>query len=906
MHGKLTPWALGKLPANISDPASRGISLLQIQELSAFIKRLCKTGLLREESQSSTEGCDWLHWEDIAMEEIASLIVKPAIRFLAAEISKDDSDSRPPENTWSWVEIVAYGPQDPKVFVSFSLHSAFRDFMGSVNHLADDQGMTIRDNLWIGMFALEVVAPLQVFDLLNSPSFSAFAKSEATALFLDKHASILERSWCIFEMAIITDTAISRRRWKLREEIAAQQGCSMFDVEEQKVLQLEKERYKDYRQPSNDIFQSENGRLDWQVRSELAEGGDPFSVPWEEVRERIRLMKQGGGIDAKPLLLCTPDGLVGTRRATSVPVLHALLHSFCCSKSDSADKAERRLVMNYIAQCYCEEDRSSAHLLDEICTTDEGYALNSVETVSESLRLDGSPEYKHEHGLVTDEKTAMKFKILDHSIRQECRKALEARGVKDNFDNWNTIYDLKRVCNVMPPEHRALTLSQLRILANMLRRRFVEYGGRPAWHRASSRDLWSKDKEIHVLRDILPANCSFSECFQTQRQLPDTYVICPEDVKLVALFNAIERHAEAHLLPEKTTYYVDSLCRRRGELEKSAHESAEKTQRLLSNTGRGVLLILDQPTSLTWRQNVASLWCLYELFFADRQGLLWDIACGEGIIAMRAPLSTKRWIFGQFDSAIAWNLSRIRVKADKARCTVAEEKDILLSKLMEFGQNCIREFEHNMTAKVPSRMLGPVLRQAACMRSDEDFRRLRGACDIMAKLRCSGAHINLASLEGGFGESALHIASAAAVDGNAQCARAVEMLVRMGMDVNAQDDVGETPLHWAAMSGRAWATGFLLRNGSDPLLASWSGFRPFDVCCTGPAAFLGVDSSRVYEILKGWTQATVTAGRAAYAFDDEENHDFEFGSNSSGRFASEGGNFRRLWSDCRSNFNTGA
>ena len=29
---------------------------------------------------------------------------------------------------------------------------------------------------------------------------------------------------------------------------------------------------------------------------------------------------------------------------------------------------------------------------------------------------------------------------------------------------------------------------------------------------------------------------------------------------------------------------------RRGELEKSANESAEKTQRLLSNTGRGVLL----------------------------------------------------------------------------------------------------------------------------------------------------------------------------------------------------------------------------------------------------------------------------------------------------------------------------
>lgn len=63
------------------------------------------------------------------------------------------------------------------------------------------------------------------------------------------------------------------------------------------------------------------------------------------------------------------------------------------------------------------------------------------------------------------------------------------------------------------------------------------------------------------------------------------------------------------------------------------------------------------------------------------EGLLWDVACGEGILAMRAPLSTKRWVFGQFDSQIAWNLARIRVKAEAATCTVAEEKDILLAKL---------------------------------------------------------------------------------------------------------------------------------------------------------------------------------------------------------------------------------
>lgn len=866
MPGKLTPWAAGKLPCSIHDVSLRGISYLQLQELSDFVKRLCKSGILRKTSNEvrPDDTAEWLHWNDVHMAHITEMIVKPAIRYLSAAASPDTQ----PEEC-SWVEIVADGPQEPRFFVSFTLHSAFRDFMGSIHHLADDQGLTIRDNLWISMFALDRYHPSQIVNLLKSPLFSAFAKSKATALFLDHGASILERSWCIFEMAIVTDTASSRRCWKLREELA--QGGDIFEVPIAKVRDLEKERYCNEAQSDDDFIQTDTGKLDWQVRQQLAQGADPFTVPWERVREQIRLMKQGGGIERKPLLLCTPDGLVGTRRATSVPVLHALLQSFCCSKAESND-ADRRLIMNYIARCYCEEDRSDKHLLDGIAVTETGYELQECETVSDARRLNGKPEFRHELQLFTGE-TAIKFKMLDESIREECRKALEARGVKYHEYTYPT--QLRRVCNVMPPEHRALTLSQLRILANMLRQKFVEVGGLPAWQKASSRDLWSKDKELHVLRDLVPRNCSFSECFQTQRQLPDTYVICPEDVGLISLFAAIEKHAEAHLLPERTTYYVDSLCRRRGEISNAAEVSAEKTQRLVSNTGRGVLLILDRPTSMMWKTNVASLWCLYELFFADRQGLLWDIACGDGVIAMRAPLASNRWVSGKFDATIAWNLCRIRVKAEAAKCTVEEEKDMLLSEMRKFGRTCIRDFERKMTALVPSRMLGPVLRQAACMRGEEDFNALREACDIMAHLRCCGAHINLSSLEGGFGESALHIAAASATDGNHLCARGVEMLVRLGMDVNAQDDAGETPLHWAAMAGRAWATGFLLRNGSDPLLSSYAGFRPFEVCCAGPAEFLGVNSAKVYEVLKAWTRANVSAGADSFHADsdeDEEGH----------------------------------
>lgn len=53
--------------------------------------------------------------------------------------------------------------------------------------------------------------------------------------------------------------------------------------------------------------------------------------------------------------------------------------------------------MNYIAQCYCEEDRTDAKLLDGIRFSNKDYELESIETVSETLRLDGSPEYQHEH-----------------------------------------------------------------------------------------------------------------------------------------------------------------------------------------------------------------------------------------------------------------------------------------------------------------------------------------------------------------------------------------------------------------------------------------------------------------------------------------------------------------------------
>jgi ankyrin repeat protein len=66
----------------------------------------------------------------------------------------------------------------------------------------------------------------------------------------------------------------------------------------------------------------------------------------------------------------------------------------------------------------------------------------------------------------------------------------------------------------------------------------------------------------------------------------------------------------------------------------------------------------------------------------------------------------------------------------------------------------------------------------------------------------------------------------------------MQALVHVGFGVNDQDDEGETPLHWAAFTGAAWTTSFLIRHGANPMINSFSGEQPLQIARARPTTFL--------------------------------------------------------------------
>jgi len=78
---------------------------------------------------------------------------------------------------------------------------------------------------------------------------------------------------------------------------------------------------------------------------------------------------------------------------------------------------------------------------------------------------------------------------------------------------------------------------------------------------------------------------------------------------------------------------------------------------------------------------------------------------------------------------------------------------------------------------------------------------------------------------------------------------ALVFLLKRRASANAQDLAGETPLHYAALTGQAEAARELCRRGADAGLASFAGETPLDVAWQRPAYFYGVDARPVADTL---------------------------------------------------------
>lgn len=113
---------------------------------------------------------------------------------------------------------------------------------------------------------------------------------------------------------------------------------------------------------------------------------------------------------------------------------------------------------------------------------------------------------------------------------------------------------------------------------------------------------------------------------------------------------------------------------------------------------------------------------------------------------------------------------------------------------------------------------------------------------VVARFHSQGITMNLETLKGPYGETPLHIAAASVRDGEPQerlqrMTEALQRFVRMGIAIDAQDEEGETPLHWAAFAGRQAAAMFLIRAGASPLVRNFDGETALDIAQLHPAEF---------------------------------------------------------------------
>jgi len=179
------PWAPQRV--RIADVENRAMTIQQLRDLLVFVKRLCKTRLLRDASGVP------LSIYDVNMYHLADLVLRPAIRWV--------EEQRGTREEYSWVEFVARREeQAPDIMFSHSWAGRFIDFMSVVNQLAANRQLPGRVAIWICTFANNQFGENFGPSLLSCPFYKAVAATKSVVLVVDRDANSLQRIWCGFEL----------------------------------------------------------------------------------------------------------------------------------------------------------------------------------------------------------------------------------------------------------------------------------------------------------------------------------------------------------------------------------------------------------------------------------------------------------------------------------------------------------------------------------------------------------------------------------------------------------------------------------------------------------------------------------------------------------------------------------
>jgi len=238
---------------------------------------------------------------------------------------------------------------------------------------------------------------------------------------------------------------------------------------------------------------------------------------------------------------------------------------------------------------------------------------------------------------------------------------------------------------------------------------------------------------------------------------------------------------------------------------------------------------------------IERLWIMCMIGQSLCSGCMIDFASSSGCLACTNafPGRDPQWVFGHFNTEIARILTRVDVA--NCECRWSEQRADIMSKFEEMFGGVER-----FTVWLNSASAGPVLRNAA---EHNDAAAIQELCSRLPELR-----LNSARLCGDLGETAVHIATA-----TGSC-EALSMLLQLGMDPNASDLADETPMHYAALTGQTQCARILLRYGTHAGGLSSMVERPLDVAKYNLAAFLGVDTREVQQLLEAQLAANPQRG----------------------------------------------
>merc|ERR1712032_1248997 len=190
--------------------------------------------------------------------------------------------------------------------------------------------------------------------------------------------------------------------------------------------------------------------------------------------------------------------------------------------------------------------------------------------------------------------------------------------------------------------------------------------------------------------------------------------------------------------------------------------------------------------------------------------------------------------------------------AEMTKCTVAGVSYTNGQRAPEKSEG-YDSFNH----RLHSRAVGPALRGVVVktLASEGKQAKLQELFDTSQ----TQIHLTSRSLHGLLGETALHIAAGCGHEG------IVRLLLEREANPNQQDIDGETPLHYAALAGQLDCARVLLQSGADPHLESFYIETPAVVARQNPAAFAGVNASKVAEMCEAtpWRSIPLNSLRAS-------------------------------------------